>query len=648
MAGIVIFAGTTEGRQLAEMLKGADIDVYVSTVSEYGGSLIEKGSNIHIHTGAMDREGMKKYIYEIKPDICVDATHPYALEATENIWSAAKDMDVEYVRVAREEGSICGNEISFESIDEAAVFLKNTEGNIFITTGSNEIEKYSHIENYSKRCVVRVLPLAEAVKKCRDIGYEGNNLICMQGPFSEEMNYCIMKEKNIKWLVTKNSGQKGGFEEKLKAAKKAGANVVIIGRKRENKGNIMSFENACEYIKKKFDIKCKKKIYIVGIGTGNYRYMTNEACKVLENADVIIGAKRMTEACEMFGKPVFVSYNKYEIADFIRSHSEYSNIALVYSGDIGFYSGARDMKNFLWEYSVISVPGISSVQYFMDTINVPWEDARLVSCHGVCSDIIKEIINNNKVCALTGKGSDINNICSKLMYYGMDNVKITVGERLSYDNEKITKGYAADMAKGEYDSLAVVLFENDSSLNYAEGSINDSEFIRGNVPMTKEEVRRIVTGKLNMDSDSILYDIGAGTGSVSIEASRICSQVYAVERNDEACELIERNKIKFKTDNVNIIRGSAPHAIEKLPAPTHVFIGGSGGNIKDIIKAVKNKNENARFVVTAVTLETVAAMEEIKREYPNTETVAVNVSRAEKAGRYSLLKGGGTVFIFSF
>lgn len=649
MSAIVIFGGTSEGRLLASAFKNTDIELYISTVTEYGGSLIDKGDNIHIHKGAMDRYEMREFVKSIDPDLCIDATHPYAAEVTKNIYSVCRELKLCYIRTLRDEGNLNNQVIYAESPEKAVEFLKGTKGNIFITTGSKELEKYCKIENYKDRCIARVLPSKAVIEKCSDMGFEGKNLICMQGPFSEEMNYCMLKQTKAVWLVTKNSGSAGGYDEKCRAAKRAGAGIIVIGREKEENSNVMNLSKTIEFIEKRYSINRKRKVYIVGIGTGKSELMTREACRVLEKADVIIGAGRMLEVCREFGnKPMFKSYDKYKIAEFLNEHKEYNRAAIVYSGDIGFYSGAKGMKDILSEYEINYVSGISSPVYFLNSIGIPWEDVRLVSCHGQEINIISEIKYNKRVCALMGSKNDISEICKRLMTFGMNDVKIIVGERLSYSDERITEGTAVDFCNKEFKSLSVVLFENNNFENYRTGSIKDDLFIRGNVPMTKEEIRTVVIGKLHLDKNSVLYDIGAGTGSVSIEAARVCSKVYAVEKKNEAVELIAENIIKFKADNIEVINGTAPDCIDDMPMPTHTFIGGSGGRIDEIINKIRSKNVNTRFVVTALSIETIAQMEKLKGEYSDMEIVQLNVSRGRKTGSYNLMTAENPVYIFAF
>lgn len=182
--------------------------------------------------------------------------------------------------------------------------------------------------------------------------------------------------------------------------------------------------------------------------------------------------------------------------------------------------------------------------------------------------------------------------------------------------------------------------------------IRDEEFIRGEVPMTKEEVREISICKLGLSADSILYDVGSGTGSIAIESACIAEsiEVFAIETNPDAVELIKKNKEKFNAQNIQIIHGFAPDAFEKLPSPTHAFIGGTKGNLKQILGALNKKNPSMKIVMNAVSLESLSEMTEAIKEFPVTgdEVIQVAISKAKKNGNYHMMQAANPVFIFSF
>lgn len=181
--------------------------------------------------------------------------------------------------------------------------------------------------------------------------------------------------------------------------------------------------------------------------------------------------------------------------------------------------------------------------------------------------------------------------------------------------------------------------------------MNDNAFIRGKVPMTKSEVRAISISKLSLSLDSILYDIGAGTGSVSVESAMQLpfGMVYAVEQKEEAIELIHKNREKFGVDNIEVVRGHAPDALVSLKTPTHAFLGGTSGEVEEILKLLLKKNPGIRIVMNVAALESLAqAMASLKRLSIEPEVVSVQIARAEKAGTYHLMKALNPVYILSF
>lgn len=181
--------------------------------------------------------------------------------------------------------------------------------------------------------------------------------------------------------------------------------------------------------------------------------------------------------------------------------------------------------------------------------------------------------------------------------------------------------------------------------------MRDEEFIRGRVPMTKSEVRAVSISKLELSEGDIVYDIGAGTGSVAVEmalTSRI-GHVYAVERGDEGCRLIRQNQEHFHVTNLTVVKGEAPEILEGLPAADRVFIGGSGGRLPLILDQVFKKNPHARVVVNVAALETLAEVNAYLQGHEReAEIVSVQVARAKKLGDYHLMEGQNLVYIVTF
>ncbi len=391
---------------------------------------------------------------------------------------------------------------------------------------------------------------------------------------------------------------------------------------------------------------------------GNRGTITIDGIEALEKSRLVIGSSRLIETAEtvinMSGREVYNAYDADIIYNYIKEHRQYTNIAILLSGDTGFYSGAKRLNGILQKlagYSIKIIPGISSVAYFSAKLKTNWQDIKLVSLHGREQNIIAAIKNNEKTFVLLGAGNSVAWLALLCIQYGLNHVLLHIGQNLGYSSEEIISGTPASFAefinKG---SLYCAIIENPgASKNIITYGIPDSQFIRGSVPMTKEEIREISVSKLHLIRDSIVYDIGAGTGSVAVECARIAynGKVYAIEKNKEAAGLIEQNKLLHGVPNINIITGTAPDAINGLEPPTHVFIGGSSGKLKQIIDIIFAKNSNVRIVINAITLETIAEVERIIKEkgFNGTDITCITASKAREAGDYHIMTGLNPVWI---
>ena len=653
MNSILIFSGTTEGRRLSESLRGKGLDIHVRVATEYGAEVMGYPDDIDIKVGSCGGvEGIGRVITELGCSMVIDATHPYALNITAHIKEACANTSARYVRLKRSESEADYDRIvRVGNIEEAIDYLIGTEGNILASTGSNDIRSYTRIPGYKERVTARVLSTKESMDKCNECGFSGKNLICAQGPFSEEMNYATLKQIDARYLVTKDSGTVGGYEDKVNAAKRAGATVVLIERPKEDG---LSFDEVLELMEEEFKIKVertmaeKRIINIIGIGMGGDG-ITVSARKRIDSSDVVIGAKRMVETIGSTGD-VFEEYRSDKVIAFLDENPKYRVASVLMSGDIGFYSGAKKLLEAIdrSRYDVITEPGISSVVYLCSKLNTSWQDVTLTSSHGKDCNIVGICRTNAKVFTLLSDESTVHAMAQQFKDYAMD-VTISIGEDFGYPTEKITTGSPDDILKASFGKLCVGLIINNNPIRSNPISIPDEEFIRGDAPMTKSEVRALSVAKLKLTDDSIIYDIGAGTGSVSIEMA-LCAvngMVYAIEKETEAADLIEQNKRKFITPNVEVIRGCAPEAMEGLPVPTHAFIGGSSGNLKDIVKALLDLNPKIRIVINSVTIETMEETSQVISEFDliEEEITCLNVSKARKLGRYHLMTAQNPVYI---
>lgn len=645
----IVFAGTTEGYALCEFLAENRVSVYACAATEYGGSLLQENEFLHVSAGRLKTEDMEELFRKENPEIVLDATHPYAAEVTKNIRTACESAGVLYQRILRPEGEKNSEAIYVESTEEAAAFLSGTEGNIFLTTGSKELAKFTGIPDYKERLFARVLSIPSVIRSCAELGIEGKHLIGMQGPFSAEINEAMLRQFQCSYLVTKDTGLAGGFPEKMEACQRCGVTPVIIGRPLKEEG--LSLQDARVFLSKMFGFTLSQKISLVGIGMGAEKTLTLEGKKALNEAELLIGAKRMTEAVQKPGQMVLHEYRSEKIVEYIREHPKYRTVAIALSGDVGFYSGAKKLINQL-DGNVEVICGISSVVYFMSKIGLSWDDAKIVSAHGRNCNLISLIRHNPKVFSILGTEDGVAVLASRLVYYGMGDVTLYVGENLSYENEKIFHDKAANLTEYRGDALSVVTACNEKAtpLSAVHG-ISDGEFLRGKAPMTKEEVRTVSLSKLRLSEDSVCYDVGAGTGSVSVEMALRAwmGQVYAIEKKEDALALLKENKKKFAVDNLAIIPGVAPEAMTELPAPTHAFIGGSSGNMQDIINLLLEKNPKVRIVINCITLETVTEAMNAIRDFglEDVDIVQLAAARSKSIGRYHMMMGENPIYIIS-
>lgn len=387
-----------------------------------------------------------------------------------------------------------------------------------------------------------------------------------------------------------------------------------------------------------------KEINIIGIGMSK-KTLTQEALKLIEEADILIGAKRLVDEFSYLNKD---SYNAYLSNDVLAivNEKDAKNIAILMSGDVGFYSGAEKLVDALIDYNPNLIAGISSVSYFFSKCKLPWKDANLISCHGVDTNIVSSVRRNRYTFALTG--NNIPELADKLVDYGFGDLNVWIGENLGSEDELIQCSKINELNNDEYSSLTVLIIENPDYDSRIRCGIPDDEFIRGKVPMTKSEVRAVSISKLSLKPNEIAYDIGCGTGSVTIEMalSLYDGKVYAFDKNEDAIELLDKNCKKFHIDNVEGICGLAPECLKDIPSPDVAFIGGSSGNMDEIVSYLYGINPKMRFVITAVTLENaMAGLDALKNVGINGDIVQVAVSKGKAIADLHMLIAQNPIFI---
>lgn len=695
MKKVLVFAGTTEGRELAELLADSNIKCSVCVATDYALELMND-KRLDVHCGRLTEEEMEVLMRDGKFDVVVDATHPYAQIVSQNVRQAADKESISLIRLRRSTESAEEGFVSFKTHEECSAWLSLQTGNILLTTGSKDLGSYAKNETIKNRLFVRVLPGEESIRLCTANGITGRQIIAMQGPFSAQMNECILREYSIDWMVTKISGHAGGFEEKVEAAKKAGVGVCAILPPSENvcqteisgderKSSMYICENVYDTAKKlelllKEDILSKRsrKIILSGIGMGNTDGMTREAYHAFEEAEVIFGAERMLE--NLPGKGIKVPYYRADdIISYLIEHPQYTKVAAAFSGDSGFYSGAQSMKKALEEANEKGIlksettilPGISSVSALAARFGVSWNDAVLASIHGRRTNVVNLVRKNTKVFLLLSGKNDFEMLVNKFREARINNVKISAGYRISYPDEKLFTFYLDEFETKLFDlpeGVYTCLIENeDCEEQILTPGMDDEIFSRTKVPMTKNEVRVLSISRLELTKNAVVYDVGSGTGSVSAECARLSPDifVFAIEQKEEAANLTKENAARLGLlDQIVVINKKAPEGFEELPTPTHVFIGGSSGALSDILSAIQKKlivkentkgktdkiSKGVRVVINAVSLETIAQITKLIQTYPvaHVQLTQIQASRAHKLGSYNLMQAQNPVLIASF
>ncbi len=669
---IIIYGGTTEGRILAETLAAYGIPVLVCVVTSYGSEVMPSHPLIEVKVGRQDEEEMLLFLGTGEPLAVVDATHPYALVVTGQIRKCTEQLGLTLYRLKRDtqvdigenkEGVYC-----FRDAEECSHNLVKTEGNILLTTGSKDLEIFAADPGVRERLYVRVLPGRESLELCERAGLAGKQIIAMQGPFSKEMNLALIHQYRINCLVTKESGTTGGFYDKLDAAREAGITAFLIDSPKEDSGeDLNAVLEHISLLTGKKQMRPVRRITLAGSGMGGVKGLTQEAYHAVLNARYLFGAKRLVEPFQDTKdiRPIYLAKDIIPCLEELSAlDGGVGDVVVLFSGDTGFYSGAEKLgaalsENNLGEVRVL--PGISSVSALSAKTGISWQDAALCSIHGRQSgyeaEVADKVRKHEKTILLLSDREQLQKVCQLLERSGLGACRMMLGGQLSYASEILTdftvSGWKEVLyelpEKGLYTVMVLNAQKEPQRCSYG---LPEESFVRGKVPMTKEEVRSIVLGKLRLYDNSCVYDIGSGTGSVAVEIASMSPKirVFALECHEEACELIRINKENAHVHNLELIRGIAPDSMRELPTPTHAFIGGSRGRLFEILEDLYEKNNGLRVVITAISLETVKEMVEIEERFPVTdyEMVQVQVGRNRKVLGHQLMQGENPVMICSF
>lgn len=395
-------------------------------------------------------------------------------------------------------------------------------------------------------------------------------------------------------------------------------------------------------------------VYIIGTGPGNPALLTGQAKAAIEASPILVGDKRMLAPFAASGKRLVATYRRDDICQLAASLSdEEGPMAILVSGDVGFFSLAALLTD-IPGCTVTRIAGISSLVYFAAVLQTTWNDAFIVSRHGRRESLVAAVRQHRKVFVLTGGSDSPVALCRELCQAGLDTVSVAIGCDLSYDNETILRGTAADFTDRPADSLAVMMVENEKVRPWVRPvhGLPDEAFLRGKAPMTKQEIRSVALSKLAPEADAVVCDIGAGTGSCTVELALQApfGHVYAFEINEEALTVLQQNIGHFGLTNVTVVTGDASQTLKTLDiAPDYAFIGGTKGNLAAILDDLYDKNEACRMVITAISLETLAAVTAYyaARNGYQLDITQVSTARSKRVGQHHLMMAQNPVYIMT-
>ena len=390
-----------------------------------------------------------------------------------------------------------------------------------------------------------------------------------------------------------------------------------------------------------------REITVAGVGSGSSAHVTNQVIEAVINSDFIFANSRFKNLIPDFKN--FIEIKNFNDA-FSKIESLHGKILILVSGDSGVFSLLPLVKQYFQNEFIKVLPGISSLQIISSYASETWNDAKILSGHGrkLNSGKFLNSVERNRITIL---------FCDKIISpkWACENltcipdIEVFIGENIGSENEKFFCGSPREFSDREFSELSIILVRNNNFYKPDKFYLRDSDFIREkNIVMTNENVRAVIISKLNFNDSGILWDIGAGSGSVCVSSGHQFpdSEIHAVESNHNAANLISRNISKFHLHNIKLHESKASEIIKTLPIPSHVFIGGSGGELTEILEYISNFN--VRVVAACVTLENFNKAYDFMKFMRNFEVVQISVTASKSLNQnLTLMKANNPVMILS-
>lgn len=395
----------------------------------------------------------------------------------------------------------------------------------------------------------------------------------------------------------------------------------------------------------------QQKIYLVGAGITGWEGFAAKALEIIGKADVMIGHPRHLDIFPDFAGEKRILGDLSELMDFLKQTDQ--RVVLLASGDPTFFGVSRFLLRNLPKERIEIFPNVTSMQYAFARIKETWDDGIFVSVHGRgMHPAIDKIIAAEKACVLTDKVNTPTAIAAELIERGAEGYEAWLCEDLGMPTEKFTKTTVRGLLEinaSELNILILIRTYEPNLVHYPLIGIDDDEFHTSKKLITKQEVRAVTLAKLQLQDDLVLWDIGAGSCSVSIEASNLMpnGRIFAVERNPLCIGFINENLKKFCTRNIKLIEAFAPEGLDDLPDPDRVFIGGAGGKLDEIIDTVSQRlKPEGVVVINAVTLDTLTRAVEFLEDHGfKVEATCVNIAKTRNLTEYKMFEAQNPVYV---
>jgi precorrin-6Y C5,15-methyltransferase (decarboxylating) len=430
-------------------------------------------------------------------------------------------------------------------------------------------------------------------------------------------------------------------------------------------------------------LQAVNKIHVIGIG---FRPLEKRASDAVLRSEAVLVNSRLLEVFKGYSEyeqvkdRILVHGSVYETLDYIVDNYRKKKIVLLAAGDPMFFGIGRLIIEKLGQDDVIVYPDLSSVQVAFSRVRETSNNALFISLHGgpdpakrrkmehEITEVPYLLQKHHKVAILTDKVNTPEKIAKEIQKASIacrgdvpspspSAIKIYVCEKIGYDDEKVTEGTAEEISQQTFQHPNVVIVTVGAGSSRPDACIPDykfglkeSEIAHSRGLITKDEVRAVTIHKLRLPEQGVLWDIGAGSGSVSIEASRICPglRIFAVEKKEEQIQHINGNKASFHATNIKTVKGEAPDILEDLPDPDRVIIGGSGGSLRDIVNAATVNITSGIIVINATTIETLnEAVQSLENTGMNVDVCEVSISRSKLVGQKKHMSALNPIFIIT-